>query len=496
MNLSAKKMSDEDIPFICRVLEQNKAILYCGDQSLKAWYDYFSSEDKDPHESHHIIMADADPAAWLKIHSWNKPEICISMLVVDDLFKHKGVGRFAIQFAENMARYWAKSAVRVQTTRDNIIATECYLKCGYEIVREMIYKVGDGVDREGYEFIKSILPEALTEENLREVLTKMFGTKIVRADFKSKQLHGGTVGDVRLVTGNAETADGRKLPYKLVLKAQKKWERCGDPCSWRREYDLYKSDFGALFSDSFRWPECYRAEMNEEENETRLWMEYVDGVSGLDLTGEMCERAAEELGRFQGRLYAEQPAILKSLTNLSNVDFIKNFYLRYRSSSEVYDYIRSDSCEIPKRLCNMLISIDENEDEIWSRIGKLPIVLCHRDFWVTNIIRATEKTALIDWDTAGWGHFGEDIASLIADEADADHMIEYYQKCVPAYYKGFSEYTDISYITDHCVRELILVMFGYRLVERYKFAKTPDEKTLCLNMLEKIYEMERISYYF
>ena len=128
MNLPAKKMSDEDIPFICHVLEQNKAILYCGAQSLKAWYDYFSSGDKDPHESHHIIMADAAPAAWLKIHSWDKPEIYISMLVVDDLFKHKGVGRFAIQCAENMARYWAKSAILVQTTKDNTIAAECYLK--------------------------------------------------------------------------------------------------------------------------------------------------------------------------------------------------------------------------------------------------------------------------------------------------------------------------------------------------------------------------------
>ena len=28
----------------------------------------------------------------------------------------------------------------------------------------------------------------------------------------------------------------------------------------------------------------------------------------------------------------------------------------------------------------------ENEAEVWERIEKLPIVLCHRDFWVTNIL--------------------------------------------------------------------------------------------------------------
>ena len=104
------------------------------------------------------------------------------------------------------------------------------------------------------------------------------------------------------------------MPYEIVSKTQKKWERYSDPDSWRREYDFYQSNFGALFSESFRWPECYHVEMNEEENETQIWMEYIDGISGLDLTGDMYERAAEELGRFQGKLYAEQPAFLQNLT--------------------------------------------------------------------------------------------------------------------------------------------------------------------------------------
>ena len=109
---------------------------------------------------------------------------------------------------------------------------------------------------------------------------------------------------------------------------------------------------------------------------------------GIRLDPDMYERAAEELGRFQGKIYAEQPVVLQSLTNLSKVDYMKNFYLHYRSWNRVYDYIRSDDCEIPKHLCNMLIDIDENADEIWSRIEKLPIVLCHRDFgWQTFSIQ-------------------------------------------------------------------------------------------------------------
>lgn len=325
----------------------------------------------------------------------------------------------------------------------------------------------------------------------------MLDTEIAHADFQTKQLHGGTVGDVQLVSGNVKTADGVTVPYKIVVKTQKKWERYGDPQSWRREYDFYNSNFGALFSESFRWPECYHAEMNEEENETQIWMEYIDGISGLDLTGDMYERAAEGLGRFQGQLYAEQPAFLQNMTNLSKVDYMKNFYFHYRLWNRVYDYIRSDECEIPKHICNMLIEIDENADEIINRIEKLPIVLCHRDFWVTNLIYSDGKITLIDWDTTGWGYLGEDMASLIADEADIEHMVEYYYRCIPAYYKGFSEYADTSHITDNCVYEMILLMFGYRLVEWYmdaasgnKLQETNEERILHLHTLQKIFEMQ------
>ena len=324
-------------------------------------------------------------------------------------------------------------------------------------------------------------------EILALVLSKLLGKAISRVEYQTKQLQGGTLGDVRLVMGMAETSDSENLPFKVVWKTQKKWERHGDPNSWRREYDLYVSDFNKTFTDSLRWPECYHAEMNGDE--IQLWMEYIEGVSGLNLTAEMYERAAEELGRYQGKLYAEQPDVLLNLTNLSKVDFAKNFYLRYRSWKVVYDYVRSDDCEIPKHLCKMLIDLDNNADEIFSRIEKLPIVLCHRDFWVANIFYSDNKIVLIDWDTAGWGYMGEDIASLIADEADVCHMLEYYRRCVPAYYKGFSEYVDVSPISEHCVHELILVMFGYRLVEWFKFAESLEDKSTHLNTLQKIYEM-------
>ncbi|MRN53760.1 aminoglycoside phosphotransferase family protein [Paenibacillus monticola] len=330
----------------------------------------------------------------------------------------------------------------------------------------------------------------IKSETLIYVLGRYLKKDILSADFLTTPLQGGTVGNVHLVTGIAETADGEKMPYRIVLKIQKKWERYNDPDSWRREYDLYMSDLGKTFSDTFRWPTCYHAEMNTEENEFQLWLEYIDGVSGLELTGDMYEQAALELGRYQGKLHTEQPAALLSLTNLSHADLMKNTYLHYRSWPVVYDYIRSEDCEFPQHVRQMLIDIDEHADEILARIEQLPLVLCHRDFWVTNLIYANGKIVLIDWDTSGWGYLGEDLASLIADEADIDHMVEYYQRCVPTYYKGFSEYAVAPPVANHCVYEMSLLVFGYRLVESYLHTEDDDEKTKLLHTLQKIYEMK------
>ncbi|MCL1793189.1 MAG: N-acetyltransferase [Oscillospiraceae bacterium] len=139
-------------------------------------------------------------------------------------------------------------------------------------------------------------------EDLHDVLNIMFKKRFTRITCQAKQLQGGTLGDVRLITGTAVSANDEEHSYKVVWKTQKKWKRYSDPGSWRREYDLYSSDLGTVFTKSFRWPDCYLAEINTEETEIQLWMEYIDGVSGLDLTGDMYERAVEELGRFQGKL--------------------------------------------------------------------------------------------------------------------------------------------------------------------------------------------------
>lgn len=94
----------------------------------------------------------------------------------------------------------------------------------------------------------------IDHNTLLRVLTNMLGKEICHAEYQAEKLHGGTLGDIRLVTGVAEASRGDKMPYRVVVKTQKKWERYGDPGSWRREYDLYTADLDALFMGSLRRP--------------------------------------------------------------------------------------------------------------------------------------------------------------------------------------------------------------------------------------------------
>jgi len=280
---------------------------------------------------------------------------------------------------------------------------------------------------------------------------------------KSKPLKGGTLGDVRLVTGTAKTANGKRLPYRFVLKTQKKWARPGDPDSWRKEYDLYASGFDTIFTGAFRWPKCYHAEIGNEQ--MRLWMEYIDGISGAGLDVAMLEQAALEWGRLQGRLY-NRPEALWHIACLGDAGFLEREFSQWHTQSFTYDFLiskkcslpgflkqmlkdgkirlvdgksfeygllRSEACGLPAHLKQMLINIDDDREAIFEQIKQLPVVLCHRDFWNENIFFADGSIVAIDWDGAGWGYLGEDIASLVADTDECEHFEVHCHKLIPAY---------------------------------------------------------------
>ena len=156
MIFKVRDLSEKDIEFVSEVYSENIDVLHGAEITLDDWKECFCG-NTDCDERNFIILANCEKAAWLKLNGLQNDQIYISMLVVRKEFQHKGVGSFAVDFAEKFAKDQNKIAIFILTTADNMAAKACYLKSGYIVEKNIRYAVGDGVEREGIVFRKDLI---------------------------------------------------------------------------------------------------------------------------------------------------------------------------------------------------------------------------------------------------------------------------------------------------------------------------------------------------
>lgn len=289
----------------------------------------------------------------------------------------------------------------------------------------------------------------------------------------------------------------------MVWKVTRKWSRPGDPLSWRREYDWIRTNSTFDLGMKLRMPVCYHMELLEGEN--HLWMEHILGVSGNSLTQSMLEETAYQWGAFQGRMIKGLKSSLGE--NLTDVSFLESelsqwyhnpYDYHYLCSDDcgipstikevlrrndwddgysiIYHYIRSDDCDLPHHVKQMIIDLDKDREAEFLRFSRLPIVISHRDLWQENIIYREGTIDLIDWDCVGWGYLGEDLASLIADDTPTSHLNAWFESLFSNYIKGFQSNGAASVLEPRDIVVMILIKYGYRLVDEYWFANSKSRK--------------------
>lgn len=117
--------------------------------------DMLKTSWKGTDERNFLIYQDSAPVGWLKINGLDNEDIgWISMLVIAENYHRKGVGTFAVHFAEEYIRSAGKQKAGIHTTDDNIPAQKLYVKCGYTITEYGECTTGDGETRMGYTFEK------------------------------------------------------------------------------------------------------------------------------------------------------------------------------------------------------------------------------------------------------------------------------------------------------------------------------------------------------
>jgi hypothetical protein len=259
------------------------------------------------------------------------------------------------------------------------------------------------------------------------------------------------------------------------------------------------------------------AYINRDETEIELWIEYISGVSGAELSADMLEKTAYRLGQFQGR-HSAKSDVLRGMNCFCDAGFTERAFEAWHTQSFTFDYLitpecqmpehlkqklrsgevklvpgksfeyaclRSDCFDVPAHIKEMLARIDERKSEIFAEFNTYPTVLCHGDFWCENIFIDGEKITLIDWDTAHFGFPGEDIACLIVDGMPVERFEENINRVIPAYLNGLSESGFTSLPSEKLILTMCLIKFGYRMLQEHIFENEPWG----LAALEKLYKI-------
>ena len=284
-------------------------------------------------------------------------------------------------------------------------------------------------------------------------------------------LQGGTVGEVTLIKGG---------DFNYVLKTQRKWERHGDPDCWRREYDMYVSEFEKTIPH-IKIPQCYHK--STENDTTYILMEYINGCTGVDEIGvDELSYTANKIGQFH-REYRD-----------CNLQWLRDFPAVISSYDLWYGKIkdRLHESDFPDDIRRLLNDYINRKDEIFRSFTVLPRTVCHGDVHHDNIILLNDDVYLIDWDSAGYGYMGEDAVDMLCEafvysDRDIALMSEFRSQIIAAYCDG-AEIT----LDETMVKNIFMMSWGFRIAALFfYYHDNLNMRQRCIDILRFMSDAQR-----
>ncbi|MFA5341360.1 MAG: aminoglycoside phosphotransferase family protein [Clostridia bacterium] len=327
---------------------------------------------------------------------------------------------------------------------------------------------------------------------LINALKKKFNKDIDDVIYEASELCGGTVGEVIKIEGYA--ISGNRIPFKLVLKTQNKWDRHLDfPC-WRREYDIYLNKLDKSISRFIKLPECYLLEENHDK--TKIWMEFVEGMSGEeDIDDKKLSLAAGKLGMLQADFHKSGNFDLPYIRSFPAVE--SSFDLWYKYTEEV---LKKPISGFPNNIREILNQYAMNSNELLASFKTLPLTLCQGDVHHDNLIFRPDNSGfdiyLLDWDSAGYGYMGEDAIDMLLEaflytKRNVSLMNEYKRSILDSYFTGAGKSGFDYSIPDKTVTDLFAYSWGFRVASHYLYFKTDEQKRRCIDILNVMFNLEK-----
>ena len=142
--------TEEDIPFINETYLQNIDSLHGNPRTVDTWKALLSVKG----HAYYIVKADSS-VGWFRTDI-EDGEFWLGMLQVKPIYHHRGIGKYILSVAEDMAKAKGYKSIGVHTTEDNIPARTLYQSAGYSVTEIGPCTTADGEERVGYTFQKEL----------------------------------------------------------------------------------------------------------------------------------------------------------------------------------------------------------------------------------------------------------------------------------------------------------------------------------------------------
>lgn len=263
--------------------------------------------------------------------------------------------------------------------------------------------------------------------------------------------HGGHGGGLGIYRYRGQGIDrGERVDWSIILKV------FGEPAEakpvtewnyWRREVDVYQSDFLDHLPEGIRAPYCMGVQ-EFGQGRVGVWSEDIVELV-TDWSIEDYGLVAYDFGRFNGEYLSGHP--------IPSYPWLSRRWLHH--------WVERGAPFIPLLKQNLdnpwikrVYPPDTLEvlDKLWQErawylqlLEQLPQTLCHMDAFRRNlfICRGSgqdRETIAIDWSFVGPGAVGEELvplimATVVFREVDISHMFELEKQVVEGYLAGLSD---------------------------------------------------------
>jgi hypothetical protein len=262
-------------------------------------------------------------------------------------------------------------------------------------------------------------------------------------------------------------SDEEVVPWLLILKVLGKAPEAGseDPHDWnywKREILVYQSDLLADLSGHFSAPRCFGV-IEYPDQEYWIWLEGITDAIGELWPLEQYGIAARHLGQFNAAYLLGRPLPTYSWLTEGRVN---NWLAAGEAVLRDLDSIVQNAQKshwLTARDVYRILNLWADRQRLTTALARLPRTFCHHDAFRRNLFTqkdaaALEHTVAIDWQVAGIGAVGEEIAPLISVSLQFMHVeMKHAKDLEEVVFAGYVE----GLRDAGCQVDARLVRFGY-----------------------------------